>query len=542
MTSTSAKSIELECDYLVVGAGTACLSFVDSLLTHHSNATVILIDRNAIPGGHWTTAYPFVRLHQPACFYGVNSMPLGKNRTSSGDEVFDISDRSSSQEICLYYQKVVETFEATGRVQAFFNTEYTKESDESNKTIQHILRTPDGVYTVKCQKIVCCETKVVVPSMRDVPFPVDPSITIKPVNYIPEAVESGNYSKYMVIGAGKTGTDAIVQLLRSGIDQKQITWIISRDVWYAMRDGMWGSDGKRFYKRRAEMLDILLEADSLRDAVLGLEREGKFAKLDPNGPYPAVFKGPTIDSSELELARSVKNRVRMGRVTSITSEKVLLDKGSISISGTDTLVVDCMAENLYGYADFEMGFKFFNKDHIRLGPVTHTFNPSLTSALVGYLEGTFLDDEVKNGFLYFPCGIEMHSVRPESFLLSVVSQMYTMSALSNYRPAMKFLLQARTFQESPKHHGGMVNFLWGAFGPVKLVKKQDLLMEKIKSGGYSDLNNIFEEWPNAISLDSKTIKAALRTNQPKYTKKKKAFPTVADQSSNSETRAALKVN
>ncbi len=25
------------------------------------------------PGGHWTRAYPFVRLHQPSAYYGVNS-------------------------------------------------------------------------------------------------------------------------------------------------------------------------------------------------------------------------------------------------------------------------------------------------------------------------------------------------------------------------------------------------------------------------------------------------------------------------------------
>ncbi len=32
-----------------------------------------IVDRNDQPGGHWTTAYPFVRLHQPSAYYGVNS-------------------------------------------------------------------------------------------------------------------------------------------------------------------------------------------------------------------------------------------------------------------------------------------------------------------------------------------------------------------------------------------------------------------------------------------------------------------------------------
>jgi hypothetical protein len=46
----------------------------------------------------------------------------------------------------------------------------------------------------------------------------------------------------VVIGAGKTGSDAITYLLRNGgVDQSAITWIISRDVWYIIRDGLWGS-------------------------------------------------------------------------------------------------------------------------------------------------------------------------------------------------------------------------------------------------------------------------------------------------------------
>ena len=38
---------------------------------------VVLLDRRAKPGGHWNDAYDFVRLHQPAAFYGVNSLKLG---------------------------------------------------------------------------------------------------------------------------------------------------------------------------------------------------------------------------------------------------------------------------------------------------------------------------------------------------------------------------------------------------------------------------------------------------------------------------------
>jgi len=66
----------IEVDYLIVGAGAAGMAFADSLVTE-SESTMAIVDRQHRPGGHWTRAYPFVRLHQPSAFYGVNSRALG---------------------------------------------------------------------------------------------------------------------------------------------------------------------------------------------------------------------------------------------------------------------------------------------------------------------------------------------------------------------------------------------------------------------------------------------------------------------------------
>ena len=67
-----------EVDYLVVGAGAMGMAFTDTIL-HESDATIALVDRLDRPGGHWNHAYPFVRLHQPSAYYGVNSRPLGES-------------------------------------------------------------------------------------------------------------------------------------------------------------------------------------------------------------------------------------------------------------------------------------------------------------------------------------------------------------------------------------------------------------------------------------------------------------------------------
>jgi cation diffusion facilitator CzcD-associated flavoprotein CzcO len=69
----------LECDYLIIGAGAMGMAFADELVSG-SDAEIILVDRGHQPGGHWNTAYPFVRLHQPSACYGVNSTPLGRDR------------------------------------------------------------------------------------------------------------------------------------------------------------------------------------------------------------------------------------------------------------------------------------------------------------------------------------------------------------------------------------------------------------------------------------------------------------------------------
>ena len=62
---------QLECDYLVVGAGAVGMAVVDTLLDESADATVIIVDNHHQPGGHWNDAYLFVRLHQPSHFYGV---------------------------------------------------------------------------------------------------------------------------------------------------------------------------------------------------------------------------------------------------------------------------------------------------------------------------------------------------------------------------------------------------------------------------------------------------------------------------------------
>jgi choline dehydrogenase-like flavoprotein len=97
----------IETDYLVVGAGAAGLAFADALIAE-SDADVVLVDRRHRPGGHWNDAYPFVRLHQPSAFYGVNSRILGDDGIDQAGPNAGLYERATAAQICDYYQRVLD--------------------------------------------------------------------------------------------------------------------------------------------------------------------------------------------------------------------------------------------------------------------------------------------------------------------------------------------------------------------------------------------------------------------------------------------------
>jgi cation diffusion facilitator CzcD-associated flavoprotein CzcO len=51
------NQMSVKCDYLVVGSGASAMSFVDTIL-ELTDASVVMVDRRAVPGGHWNDSYP----------------------------------------------------------------------------------------------------------------------------------------------------------------------------------------------------------------------------------------------------------------------------------------------------------------------------------------------------------------------------------------------------------------------------------------------------------------------------------------------------
>ncbi len=119
----------IETDYLIVGAGAAGLAFADALIAA-SDADVVLVDRRHGPGGHWNDAYPFVRLHQPSAFYGVNSRVLGSDLIDSAGPNAGLYQRATAAEICDYDQRVLEDLLASGQARSFGMSDCTRQGPD----------------------------------------------------------------------------------------------------------------------------------------------------------------------------------------------------------------------------------------------------------------------------------------------------------------------------------------------------------------------------------------------------------------------------
>ena len=87
-----------------------------------------MVDRRHAPGGHWHDAYPFVTLHQPSSYYGVNSTPLGSDAIDRDGPNKGLYERAGASEICAYYRRVMErTLLPSGQVRYFPMSDYLGE-------------------------------------------------------------------------------------------------------------------------------------------------------------------------------------------------------------------------------------------------------------------------------------------------------------------------------------------------------------------------------------------------------------------------------
>jgi hypothetical protein len=292
----------IEADYLVVGAGAMGMAFTDTLITD-TEASVVMVDRAHQPGGHWTTAYPFVRLHQPSAYYGVNSRPLGHNTIDRVGWNQGFGELATSGEVCAYFDAVMQQqLLPTGRVSYFPMSEYL--GDGRFRTLG------DAEYSVTVKQRIVDATYLhtIVPSMRPAPYSVAPGVDCISPNELPK---SAARERYVIVGAGKTGMDACLWLLKNGISPQRLTWIRPRDAWLMNRGTVQPSPTfiDEFRARFAGTLWSIGKAASVEDLFDRLEAAGTLLRIDPS-TRPTMYRCAIVSSAELDQLRRIEHVIR----------------------------------------------------------------------------------------------------------------------------------------------------------------------------------------------------------------------------------------
>jgi hypothetical protein len=373
----------LETDYLVVGCGAAGMAFADSLIDA-SSADVVMVDRRHAPGGHWLEAYPFVRLHQPSAFYGVNSLPLGSESIDRHGPNEGFYERAGAAEIGGYYDRVMrERLLPSGRVRYFPMSSYLGEH-------RFVSAVSGEVVDVKVRKKLVDATYLEgrVPASSPPPFEIAAGVSCVPVGALANLRERP--AGYVVIGAGKTALDACTWLLEGGVAPGDISWIKPREGWFINRRYLQGGElvGTMF-EGISLQLEAAAQATSMDDLFARLEACQQLLRVDPR-VEPTMFRGPTISSGEIEQLRRIEGVVRLGKVRRIEPSRIVLDGGTVPTSPRH-LHVHCAAGGLSPAPETPI----FAAGRITLQSIRIGLLP-FASALVAYVEATRDDLEAKN--------------------------------------------------------------------------------------------------------------------------------------------------
>ncbi|GCD89306.1 NAD(P)-binding protein [Nocardioides sp. LS1] len=370
----------IDADYLVVGAGAMGMAFTDALIDH-ADVRVALIDRRHGVSGHWLEAYPFVRLHQASAFYGVASTLLGGGQLQQRGPEQGLQERASQAEICVYYARMLERFEESGKVEFFPNTEHLGDRTFTSRISGEHFEVPETCRVVDARYLAPS-----IPAEKPPPFGVAADARVLPVNGLARLDDAP--SQYVVVGSGKTATDACIWLLAHGVDPDAICWVRSREPWM-MNRAVVQPDPAIFTAMAADTMQAATEAASLEDLFLRLEELGIMLRIDRT-VLPTMAKAPTLATWELDQLRTIENVVRHGHLDAVERGKLTFADTSVGVAH-DALVVHCAADGL----KYPPLVPVWRPQGITLQAIRAGF-PCFGAALIGYVEATRHDDDEKN--------------------------------------------------------------------------------------------------------------------------------------------------
>lgn len=374
----------IETDYLVVGAGAMGMAFVDALIDH-ADVHVTLVERRYTAGGHWLDAYPFVQLHQASLFYGVASTVLGTGAVQTSGPEAGLQERARQPEIRAYYDDVLHgRFVGTGRVTFLGGSAY--EGDGSTHVVTSLVSGETTEVKVRRRVVDATYLSPTIPATTPPPFAVADDVAVVPVGELASLTWSP--SQFVIVGSGKTATDAIVWLLGNGVSPERITWVRPRDPWMLNR-AVVQPKGLVAVTLAADTMTASAECSSLDDLFLRLEADGVMLRIDPS-VTPTMAKTPTLGEWELELLRTIENVVRLGHIKGVERDRLACEHGDVPLA-PGALMVHCAASGLA----YPPVVPIWASDKIRLQTSRAGF-PCFNAALLGYVEATRDDDAERN--------------------------------------------------------------------------------------------------------------------------------------------------
>lgn len=416
----------IEADYLVIGAGAMGMAFVDTLLTE-TDSTVVLVDEGHQPGGHWTSSYPFVRLHQPAAYYGVNSRALGTDSIDEHGPNEGFYELATGTEVCAYYDQLMRhQLLPTGRLT------YRPMSRHLGGNVFRTLGGAEHTVAVRRRIVDATYLLAVVPSMRPPPFTVADGVDVVTPNALPR--NAARHEHFTVVGAGKTGMDACLWLLRNGVPHDRLRWIMPRDAWLMNRANV--QPGPLFLDRMrssiAARMQAVTEAASLDDLFARLEAAETLLRLDPT-IEPTMYHCAIVSLGELDQLRRIDDVVRLGRVLGVEPDALVLQDTTIT-ARPDSLYVDCTAPGLSRPPSVPV----FEGDRITLQSVRGC-QQVFSSAFIAHVEAAYQHDEARNAL----CAPVPHPDTPLDWLRITLSDNLAQARWLKDADLMEWLDSAR---------------------------------------------------------------------------------------------------
>lgn len=411
--------MSIQTDYLVVGAGAVGLAFADTLL-QETHAHITIIDRHGKPGGHWNDAYPFVALHQPSAFYGVNSMPLGTHRKDTFGSNEGCYELATGAEVSSYFDKVMhQTLLPSGRVSYHPMCDYLGAYAGVGRFVS-ILSGEETQVTVRKKTVDATYYGTTVPTTHTAKFKVADDAWLTTPSGLAQLWQgkSGRRAQHFaILGAGKTAMDVGVWLINSGATPDSISWVMPRDSYLINR--LHTQPGMEFFNDaiggQADLMEAFAKATSIDDLFERLEACEAMLRIYPEHK-PSMFHYATMSKGEIAILRKITNVIRMGHVQAVERDALVLTQGSVPLPA-NTVCIDCTASAV----EKRPTLPIFQEGKITLQLVRMPL-ATFSAALVAYVEAHYDDDATKNKLcapVPFPDNLKSY---PRSTLVTMMNQ------------------------------------------------------------------------------------------------------------------------